>query len=63
MEAEAAQARVAVAQAESMYKSERAQWVTSLDAQKFEVRVLGGGVTHKRWQLSWRMGLQSTMWR
>jgi len=37
MEAEAAQARVAVAQAESMYKSERAQWVTSLDAQKFEV--------------------------
>lgn len=40
MEAEVAQARVAVAQAESMYKSERAQWVTSLDAQKFEV----GGV-------------------
>lgn len=36
-----AQARVAVAQAESMYKSERAQWVTSLDAQKFEV---GGAV-------------------
>jgi hypothetical protein len=40
MEAEAAQARVAVAQAESMYKSERAQWVTSLDAQKFEVGAL-----------------------
>jgi hypothetical protein len=37
-EAETAQARVAVAQTESMYKSERAQWVTSLDAQKFEVR-------------------------
>lgn len=37
-EAEAAQARAAVAQTESMYKSERAQWVTSLDAQKFEVR-------------------------
>lgn len=37
-EAEAAQARVAAAQTESMYKSERAQWVTSLDAQKFEVR-------------------------
>jgi hypothetical protein len=44
MEAEAAQARVAVAQAESMYKSERAQWVTSLDAQKFEV-----GVTLEQW--------------
>lgn len=40
MEAEAAQARVAVAQAESMYKSERAQWVTSLDAQRFEVGVI-----------------------
>eukprot|EP00879_Flechtneria_rotunda_P025350 GHRR01026930.1.p1 GENE.GHRR01026930.1~~GHRR01026930.1.p1 ORF type:complete len:679 (+),score=281.79 GHRR01026930.1:134-2170(+) len=37
LEAEAALARAAAAQTEATYKSERAAWVTSLDAQKFEV--------------------------
>jgi hypothetical protein len=37
LEAEAALARAAAAQTEATYKTERAAWVTSLDAQKFEV--------------------------
>lgn len=37
LEAETALARAAAAQTEATYKSERAAWVTSLDAQKFEV--------------------------
>eukprot|EP00775_Hariotina_reticulata_P012257 gene12257-12395_t len=37
LEAEAALARAAAAQTEATYKAERAAWVTSLDAQKFEV--------------------------
>jgi hypothetical protein len=41
LEAEGALARAAAAQAEAAYKADRAAWVTSLDAQKFEVQCLG----------------------
>jgi hypothetical protein len=37
LEAEGALARAAAAQTEAAYKADRAAWVTSLDAQKFEV--------------------------
>jgi hypothetical protein len=40
LEAEGALARAAAAQTEAAYKADRAAWVTSLDAQKFEVRCL-----------------------
>jgi hypothetical protein len=39
LEAEAAHARKAAAQTEATYKMERADWITSLDNQKFEVRI------------------------
>lgn len=45
IEAEAALARAAAAQTEATYKSDRAAWVTSLDAQKFEVGGLGRQVS------------------
>jgi hypothetical protein len=37
LEAEAALARKAAAQTEATYRNERAAWVTSLDAEKFQV--------------------------
>lgn len=41
LEAESALARAAAAQTEAAYKADRAAWVTSVDAQKFEVRSCG----------------------
>jgi hypothetical protein len=40
LEAEGALARAAAAQTEAAYKADRAAWVTSLDAQKFEVNIV-----------------------